>query len=366
MPVGRAILLGALVCACGEAAGPPGSLSVFVVGRLERGSVVVVQARSGTDLVPDTSVTWSAQPSDAVQFPAPGRALLARATPVVLTAAKAGATGSLGFEVAVPPTIVFDLLRDGNRDIYKAALDGGDLARLTTDPADDVRPTAAGATVVFVSYRDGRGALYAVPLAGGPDHRLAVATGEESDPALSPDGRRLAYVESDGGAPKLWLADADGGNAARATTGFGFPGSVEVSPTWAPAGDRVAFVATAYGNAGLFQLLTGAGAISPLTNDATPDVEPAWSADGGRIAFASERNGATNVYVLEVANGSVSRLSTGPGTDGEPAWLGDGRLVYVNWTDGVPRLCWLDPAAPDSVHAIDLGPGAPAHPKGVP
>ena len=180
MPVGRAILLGALVCACGEAAGPPGSLSVFVVGRLERGSVVVVQARSGTDLVPDTSVTWSAQPSDAVQFPAPGRALLARATPVVLTAAKAGATGSLGFDVAVPPTIVFDLLRDGNRDIYKAALDGGDLARLTTDPADDVRPTAAGATVVFVSYRDGRGALYAVPLAGGPDHRLAVAAGEES------------------------------------------------------------------------------------------------------------------------------------------------------------------------------------------
>src|SRR5207247_897188 len=82
--------------------------------------------------------------------------------------------------------------------------------------------------------------------------------------------------------------------------------------------------------------------------------------DGGRIAFGSERNGATNVYVLEVANGSVSRLSTGPGTDGEPAWLGDGRLVYVNWTDGVPRLCWLDPAAPASVHAIDLGPGRPA------
>lgn len=365
MPVGRAILLIGLLWGCGETAAPGGTLAVSVTGRLERGSLVVVQARSGTEPLPDTSVTWSAQPSDGVEFPSPGRALLVRATRVNLTATASGATGSLGFDVAVPPTIVFDMLRDGNRDIYRAALDGGDLTRLTTDPADDVRPTAANSTVVFVSYRDGRGALYAVPLAGGSDQRLVVTAGDESDPALSPDGRRLAYVESSSGVPKLWLADADGGNAARATSGSGFPSSIEVGPTWAPAGDRVAFVATAYGNAGLFQLLTGAGAISPLTADSTPDVEPAWSTDGGRIAFASERNGATNVYLLQVASGSVSQLSTGPGTDGEPAWLGDGRLVYVNWIDGVPRLCWLDPAAPDSVHAIDVGPGAAAHPKGV-
>ena len=67
------------------------------------------------------------------------------------------------------------------------------------------------------------------------------------------------------------------------------------------------------------------------------------------------------------SSGAVTRLTGGLGTDGEPAWLSDGRVVYVDWLNGVPELFWLDPAAPDSAqHVIDVGPGVPGHPKGVP
>src|SRR5207244_8482241 len=68
--------------------------------------------------------------------------------------------------VTAPPVIVFDWLRNGNRDIYRATLDGTDLVRLTSDPGDDQHPTERGGTVAFTSYRDGNGELYAVPSIG--------------------------------------------------------------------------------------------------------------------------------------------------------------------------------------------------------
>jgi Tol biopolymer transport system component len=83
------------------------------------------------------------------------------------------------------------------------------------------------------------------------------------------------------------------------------------------------------------------------------------------VAFATDRTGDTEIYLLEVATGALSRLTDRPGDDGQPAWVADGRLVYVAWISGSPRLRWLDPAAPDQVHDIDVGPGEPRHPAGV-
>jgi len=226
---------------------------------------------------------------------------------------------------------------------------------------------------VFTSYRDGNGELYSIAAtggggAGGTERRLTSSAANETQPALSPDGRQIAYLSDESGVPKLWMSAADGTNRQPLTAGFGFAGSIEASPSWAPSGDRLVFVSTAQGNAGLFQLVIGTGAVSALVQDSTPNVEPAWSPDGQRIAFASERNGATQLYLLDVASGVVRLLKGAPagGTNGEPTWLSDGRVVYMDWGSGVTGLYWLDPATPDAAHTIDLGPGVPGHPKGVP
>lgn len=354
-----------LALACGESMAPD-PLVIEVRGRLERSATVVLLVSFEGRQLADSEVTWSASPAEAVSLLPGQQAVFHLAGPVRLTALTAFGTGTYDAEVRVPPMIVFELLRDGNRDIYRAALDGGDTLRLTTSPAEDGDPTVAGDSVVFVSYRDGNAELYATSINGGVPQRLTMTTVAEAAPVLSGNGARLAYTRSDSGVPKLWISASNGSNAARVTESFGFGGSIEASPTWAPAGDRVAFVSTAEGTADVFLYTLGAGTFAPLVPDAqgSADVEPAWSPDGTRIAFATDRVGDTEIYVLEISSGTVTRLTDRAGPDGQPTWTADGRLVYTAWTNGIPELRWMDPDAPADHQRIDVPPGLPGHPSG--
>ncbi len=244
-----------------------------------------------------------------------------------------------------PPSIVFDWVLNGGaqRNIFRAFLDGTDTLRLSS-AADDEHPSARAGTVVFTSYRDGNGELYAMHFGGGSAVRVTNTAANETQPALSPDATKIAYVSDVSGVTKLWMSATNGFGAQPLTAGFGFAGAVEASPSWAPDGKRIVFVSTVNGSADLFVLSLSGGAPMPLVVAPSADVEPAWSPDGSQVAFASDRSsgGATNIYVVNVATGIVTQATTGGGPDGQPGWLPDGRLIYTTWVANTPRLKWLD------------------------
>ena len=366
----RRALIGVLssaLLACDSATGPDGTLTIEVDGRLERSAVVTLRALLEGQALPDSQVIWSAEPSSAVSFQPSQQAVLLEVGPVTISAAAGAENGAITVDVAVPPTIVFDLLKNGNRDIYRAALDGRDTVRLTSDLGDDSDPTVAGDVVVFVSFRDGNGELYMTSLEGQTPTRLTSTGVAEASPALSHDAALLAYTSSETGVPKLWIGASDGSNAARVTTDFGFAGSIETSPCWEPNGERVVFVSTSEGTADIFTHAVSTGGFSLLVPDSAyhAEVEPAWNPDGSRVAFATDRTGDTEIHLFQVTSGALTQLTDRPGPDGQPTWVGDGRLVYVAWIEGTPHLRWLDPESPDEVHDIDIGPGEPGHPSGT-
>ena len=336
-------------------------------GRVERSATAGVRLTfDGVPLDP-ADVSWSAAPDSLIDFTGTDSMTFVDAGNVNLTAIAAGEHVEFVLTVPPPPTIVFDLLRGGNRDIWLAALDGRDTVRLTSDPADDSDPSAVGNTVVFVSYRDGNGELYAASLDGGPAQRLTVTDVGELAPVLSFDAARIAYTRSDGGVPKLWIAASDGSGAARLTGSFGFAGSIEAGPSWRPDDQQIAFVTTHLGSADLFLVTLATEQFTPLVPDSAghAEVEPAWSPDGSLLAFATDRPGDTEIYLQEAATGELTRATNRVGSDGQPGWTADGRLVYVAWEGATPTLKWLDPSEPGVVHAIPTGEGEPHHPSGV-
>jgi len=209
-------------------------------------------------------------------------------------------------------------------------------------------------------------------------------------PALSPDGSRIAYVLSgvDGDADKpvssLWIAEADA--APRRLT----QGTADASPVFSPDGSTLAFQRDGQ----LWTLPVAGGEASRRTHLPLGAGAAVWSPDGTKIAFSApvelEANkGETDedlvkraaspivadgveyqsdgsgfvrgvrmqVHVLDLATDDVRRLTSADAHATSPAWAPDGaRIAYVARPEGVDDLAFRS-----AVHVIDpADPAAPA------
>src|SRR5690348_9698207 len=77
------------------------------------------------------------------------------------------------------------------------------------------QPTLAGDVILFVSEGD----LWKVPAAGGIATRLTTHAGEEGLPAVSPDGKTLAFVGQYEGGREVYTMPLEGGTPQRRTYG---------------------------------------------------------------------------------------------------------------------------------------------------
>ncbi|HKB58007.1 MAG TPA: S9 family peptidase, partial [Lacunisphaera sp.] len=130
-------------------------------------------------------------------------------------------------------------------------------------------------------------------------------------PALSPDGRWVAYVvrsiEPKPDAKddwtyrtQLWLAAVDGKTPPRQLT---FGTARNSSPAWSPSGDRLAFVRNVEKEKPqVYVLPLAGGEAMPLTKLETGAANPRWSPDGTRILFTSPMSYAQVRDALEKAN----------------------------------------------------------------
>lgn len=193
----------------------------------------------------------------------------------------------------------------------------------------DSRPADLKGTLVFVSDRDGRDALYLRRLPDGADFQLANLTEPVEEPALSPDGRQVAFAM--GG--RIGLVTVETHEVKFVTLGVDWK---DAAPTWRP--DGKALVVSSRRSAGesadLHQLALGSPAGAdvrrPLTRtDHQDEVSPSYSPDGASIAFVR----GDNVYRLFPRDGSIRRLTGGFRLVRQARFLPSGRLLCL-WSQG--------------------------------
>lgn len=232
--------------------------------------------------------------------------------------------------------------------------------------AYDYQPDVArdGRSVVFTRY-DGRGLeLWRLDLASGTSRALTQGGAVNVEPRLSPDGRRIAWVSTQGtGHFNLFIADiaADGLHDAhpllgerRSTLDRYYYSAFDhaINPSWSPDGKSLLYVSNP-------EIAWGTGDLSIVPIDA-PDKrrkvlseETSWNArpefapDGKRILYASYHGRQTHQLWLTTLQGAAPLPLTFGETERRNArWSPDGkRIAYIGnaGTDGNTQLIVMDP-----------------------
>src|SRR5689334_17840461 len=228
------------------------------------------------------------------------------------------------------------------------------------------------------------------------------STGMNVGPAISPDGKWIAFLSSRGLlSVDLYIADAATGDVVRkltstatdphvssiefiysagtwdshsrqlaiATVASGHPAlaiynalnghkereiSIEgidqiLNPAWAPDGHAIAFSGLSQGLTDLYVYDLMGSRLQRLTNDAYAVLHPAWSPDSRTIAFATDRFttnldtlaiGHYELATIDAADAQVQRVHTFAGADSiNPQWSRDGRQLYfISNRNGIAEL----------------------------
>ena len=260
--------------------------------------------------------------------------------------------------------------------LYISNADGSGEHRLLPDSQGlDYDPafTPDGKWIVFTSERDavgsGQADLWRVRPDGTGLERLTRDTSMEDAGVVSPDGRKLAYVSTKGGArtANVWVMELVSRRARNLT------GTADTSPpptmngyfrpSWSSDGQWLALSsdrgehwigAETGAGAGhshptsLYVMHADGSGLRRLTST-TPSAAlgaPHWSADGRKLVayeiasretfgarmhgFGIAMIGATSQIVeVDVATGERKPLTSGPGLKTNPSYLPDGRVGYL-------------------------------------
>ena len=196
-----------------------------------------------------------------------------------------------------------------------------DLVELLTG-----KKSVFGSKIVFVSNKTGFKEIYACDFDGYGVKQLTNSRSISMNPALSPDGKHLAYIDFTSGRPTLYIRSlVDGGIAAVGKS------AVSIDPGWRN-NREVAATLSFDGNQEIYLVNINGTLSSRVTNSKSIDISPTFSPDGSKMAFVSSRNGLPQLFLQDIASGQVKRLTFSGRYNTQPSWspVGD-KIVYTTW-----------------------------------
>jgi Tol biopolymer transport system component len=208
-----------------------------------------------------------------------------------------------------------------------AALLLGGAAWFELTPRAEALPPGLSGVVVYVSDRTGTASLFAHHLPAGPERRLTMLPEPVAEPAVSPDGRQVAFVM--GG--RIGLVSVGSLSVRFLSLGVDWK---DAGPAWRADGQGLVVAARRAG-----ALVADVHALTPdqaggdtgrqALTDTPVDEKAPICLPGGGVVFVRE----DNLFRLDPGESRPRRLTGGFRKFHHPRLLPSGRLVCL-WSEG--------------------------------
>ncbi|MFN2531934.1 MAG: protein kinase [Pyrinomonadaceae bacterium] len=220
----------------------------------------------------------------------------------------------------------------GNRAIWIINSDGSNPRQLTVDDGVDTNPavTPDGRRIVFASHRAGAWGIWRAEMDAGNSALLA-SGGTTTFPVCSPDGQWVFFRRlGSAGPPRIWRVPFAGGEAIELSDKHAY------YPAVSPDGNWVAFFSPSETKIRLL-VIPSTGGEPVKTFDVTPETDylifseiVRWTADGHYLTYTKNQGDTSNIWGQPFAGGAPRRLTN---FDAERifsfAWSPDGKQLAV-------------------------------------
>lgn len=226
-----------------------------------------------------------------------------------------------------------------NFDLFTISASGHDLQKLTGGPEEDSDPAWSrdGQRLAFARLDFTASAaddIYTLDVSGGEVTNLTSSPlDNDTSPSWAPDGKRIAFTRElnnpfyfpRGLNSDIYIMGDDGTNVVQLTHDSGR----QSDPAWSPFGDAIAYV-----DRGSSIRLIGSDGLDDrlVAGELQTASDPSWSPDGERIAFVS----GNDIWTVRRDGSSLSRVSIGL----QPSWSPDGNwIAFLSRRGGDYKLC---------------------------
>ncbi len=230
-----------------------------------------------------------------------------------------------------PHYLLYVCYETGQPKIYATSIKDTTVSRLTFMRGNQLMPTISpqGNLLAFISDVTGNPDLFIQHfssdegLQGKPRQIFCAPNAAQGSPTFSPDGKKLAFVSNKDGPARIYVLDIplEGTSVKQlAPRLISKRNTNNTCPAWSPDGTKIAYSATTAGTRQIWIYDFTLQKEWQLTDGYGHKENPTWGPDSLHLLFNSSTPTTSELFLTNLNQKSATKITSGPGEKRFPAW----------------------------------------------